>query len=372
MRREHLEAFAPVCPRCRADFHRDNPVRLARVGLEANGHIVDGALHCTDSGCLMEYPIIDGIPLLVNNLRRFISDNFAHLMWRDDLSDIMESMVGDAVGPNAVYNSTRQYLSSYTWDHYADLDPNEPARPGDTGSTDRGSRGRSSGVVDCLEAGLSLHGVAPEGPSLDCGCSVGRTTFELAARSGGLALGIDLNLAMLRLATRVLRDGVVSYPRRRVGLVYDRHRFAVDFDSADRVDFWCCDATALPLAAGSVKTLVGLNVLDCVTSPLELLQCVSRTLAPGGRAVLATPYDWSPGATAVESWIGGHSQRGTHHGATEPLLQLLLTPGAHPQSIQGLTIQAENLDVPWSVRLHDRSTMQYTAHVLALVRGTEP
>ena len=102
--------------------------------------------------------------------------------------------------------------------------------------------------------------------ALDLGCSVGRTSFELAKRSDGLVLGVDLHLPMLRLARRVLETGTVSYARRRVGIVYDRRDFDVAFDDADRVDFWACDAMALPFRDAGFGHAMALNVLDCVNT----------------------------------------------------------------------------------------------------------
>ena len=82
--------------------------------------------------------------------------------------------------------------------------------------------GRPGAVVRCLEQGLSLLSRGVEPPAIDLGCSVGRSTFVLAGRCDGPVLGVDVNFSMLRLAARVLRSGVVRYPRRRVGIVYDR------------------------------------------------------------------------------------------------------------------------------------------------------
>ena len=46
------------------------------------------------------------------------------------------------------------------------------------------------------------------------------------------------NFAMLRLASRALRQGRMRYARRRVGLVYDREEREVAV--SELVDFWCC------------------------------------------------------------------------------------------------------------------------------------
>ena len=217
--------------------------------------------------------------------------------------------------------------------------------------------------------GCSTWRASPRaGRVIDIGCGAGRTAFDLAERCGdALVLGVDIQLALLRLARRAAA-GVVSYPRRRIGIVYDRRRFPVALPGAERVDFWACDALALPFAPGAADLAVALNLLDCVSEPRRLLAGLAEVVRPDGRVLLATPYDWSIRATQVETWIGGHSQRAAHGGAAEPFLRALLTEGAHPQSVAGLHVLAEQVAWPWQTRLHDRSAVLYRAHLLALAR----
>src|SRR5207248_3326117 len=150
--------------------------------------------------------------------------------------------------------------------------------------------------------------------------------------------GVDLNFAMLRLAAEVLRQGKVRYTRRRTGLVYDRRESPAHFANGQQVDFWVCDAAALPFSSATFSLAVSLNVLVCVYAPRELLASIARVLKDGGKAVVASPYDWSPAATPLEGWLGGHSQRPPIAGSCEVVLRTLLTPGAHSGSIEGLTL----------------------------------
>lgn len=350
MRRRHLETLAPVCPVCRAGGSGEIPLALAAVLREEGEHVVEGILRCPSPGCQREYPVLDGVPLLLANLRAYVAGSIDQWNAREDLDGTTESLLGDCCGPGSAFDATRQHLSIYAWDHYGDLDPSEPPGPGS--------------ALRVLKRGLGLAGEIPEGPILDLGCAVGRTTFELAARTDRLVVGVDLHAAMLRLAAGALRRGRVRYPRRRVGVVYDRRDVPASFPGAERADFWACDATGLPFPAGTFAAIVGLNVLDCVAAPHGLLSALPRLLAPGGKAILSTPYDWSPGATPIESWLGGHSQRGDTAGASEPVLRALLTPGAHPASVEGLRIVAEEPGVPWRVRLHDRAAMEYRVHLV--------
>jgi SAM-dependent methyltransferase len=319
--------------------------------------VFEGVLNCTNQGCQLEYPIIDGIPILMTNVREYVNNNFAHIVERDDLPEMLESILGDSAGAESLFQRTRQHLSTYAWDAYADLDPAE------NNAVQSPSDVIPGAVRRCLEAGLELLQDRVAGPVIDMGCAVGRSTFELARQYDQPVLGVDVNFSMLRHAQRVLHEGRVSYPRRRLGLVYDRRDFTVEFESAGQVDFWACDAQNLPFADRSFGLAVGLQLLDAVASPVALLQTISRMLKPGGSAILATPYDWSPQVTSLEAWIGGHSQRGEHRGSAEPVLRTLLTPGAHPQSLPDLKLDRELLDVPWHTRVHDRSAMNYSVHL---------
>ena len=280
------------------------------------------------------------------------------LLLRSDLDPVLESLLGDAIGPDSWFDVLRQTLSTYAWDGWADLDPAEAA-PAD-GMPPPGAARR------CLAQLLKMAGPGTATRVVDCGCGGGRTTFELAERhAGALVLGIDLSVSLLRLA-RNAAHGRVRYPRRRIGLVYDRCDFPVYPPGAEQVDFWACDAMALPFPAGSVDLAVALNVLDCVPEPRRLLAGLAELVRSGGRLLLATPYDWSTRATPMETWIGGHSQRAADAGAAEPFLRALLTEGAHPQSVPGVRLLAEQADWPWHTRLHARGMVLYRAHLLAL------
>ncbi len=359
MRLSHFETLRPVCPRCRRDHGADERLVVARILGEAHGQITAGIIHCP--ACGQEYPILDGLPLLVPDVRAYVEQALPMLLARRDLPDELESLLGDAAGPGSIMDGVRQHQSSYGWDHYAALDPAEAApRPGDEAP---------GAVVRCLHAALGLLPQPLAGPVIEIGCGPGRTSFELAARTDGLVLGVDLNVPLLGLGGHALLHRRIRYPRRRIGLVYDRRDFAIDLPGADRVDFWVCDALALPFAGPTFNFVTALNLLDCLTAPLDGLAAMGAVLHAKGQAVLATPYDWSPAATPVEHWLGGHSQRGPHGGCAEPLLRRIL---GEPAAAGGLRLTAEAAEIPWQVRLHDRALMRYRSHVVALEKSIAP
>jgi SAM-dependent methyltransferase/uncharacterized protein YbaR (Trm112 family) len=379
VRRGHFSAFAPHCPLCARGGGGRHVLVLAEVLAEQGDEVISGILHCPNPGCRLEYPIIDGIPVIVPELRTMLTERGIELLLRDDIDPLLESIFGDAMGSGGWFDVMRQTVSSYAWDGWADLDPDEApveAGAGTAGATEEVAAGIAAtgpvpgAVRRCLDRLLEMarpiEGVARV---LDVGCAAGRSAFLLAERhAGALVLGIDMHLGLLRLAQGALR-GEVSYPRRRIGLVYDRRRFAVSPGGSERVDFWACDALALPFAAGAADLVAALNVLDCVAEPRRLLAGLAEVLRGEGRLLLATPYDWSTRATPVETWIGGHSQRAAHRGAAEPFLRTLLSEGEHPQSVGGLRVLEEVAAWPWQTRLHERSSVSYRSHLLALARA---
>ncbi len=316
----------------------------------------EGILHCSDPACYLEYPVIDRIPILVPDARAYIASQLPQILERSDLSPLLRSAIGDSAGPNSAFDLARQHLSTYAWDGWAEFDPAEAPE-----------EQRPGAVARCLAAGLKLAG-GGTGPALDLGCAVGRSTAALAAATDALVLGIDMNFAMLRLAQRILATGEVRYERRRIGVVYDERIFPVALAGRERIDFWCCDALALPFAPAGFGLVAALNLLDCLPAPRDLLIVLETLLHPGGRAVLATPYDWSPAVTRFEAWIGGHSQRSDTGGAAAPLLRQLLTKGAHPLSAEHLRLLGEIEDFTWQTRLHERSSVSYSVHIAAIER----
>jgi SAM-dependent methyltransferase/uncharacterized protein YbaR (Trm112 family) len=355
LRRRHFEELQPVCPVC---LHQRSPgevhrLALASVERERDATIVEGMLHCSNRSCQREYPVIDGIPLLLADLRGFVAGNLPAIMARTDLAAVTESLLGDCCGPASEFDHSRRHLSSYVWDHYADLDSEEPPAEVAPGS-----------VTRLLRQGLAMLGNWC-GPTLDLGCSVGRTAFTLAGEQNGLVLGVDSHFASLRVASEVLRYGRLRYPRKRVGLAFDRREFAVDLPGSDLVDFWACDGLSLPLQAGTFGLATGLNLLDAVASPRDLLQAFRTMLRPGGKAFLAAPYDWSSSVTPMEAWLGGHSQRGPEQAAAEPVLRRLLA-GGHPHGVDGFEFLAEIERLDWNMRLHDRARVAYAVHAIAL------
>lgn len=333
MRREHLERLAPVCPACRAVERGLRVLELGTVASEEDGDVREGVLVCPDPACRREHPIVDGIPVVVADLPGWASHQLDAVLLRDDLTSFTASLLGDLAGTESTLERDRRNLSGYGHAHW------------------------EGGFGELVDSALALIGEPPGGMWIDVGCATGRGTLELARRTGDLAVGVDLSFAMLRCAERVRRTGRAVYLRRRVGLVYDRREVDVADVPAERMSFWCADATALPFAAGAFDGALSLNILDCVAAPFGHLLELARAVR--GDVLLSTPYDWAPAATAPQHWLGGHSQRAAHGGDSATELRRALR-------LAELELVAERDGVPWQVYVNERSRMDYTLDVLHL------
>lgn len=364
MKRTHFEKFQPVCPLCRSRGKGDRPLRISCVAREHDHDIAEGLLQCDDHECLREYPIVDGLPILVADVPSFIQQHLLAIYGREDFTELTETILSDCCGPSSSYDIMRQHLSSYVWDHYADLSPSSLGL-WQHHALESEHHPMPGGVVRAFEDASLAAQPLLAGPTLDVGCSVGRTTFELAANRDDLVLGVDLNYSMLRWARRVLSTSCVKFPCREVGVVYRTCEYPVQFPRSRHVDFWVCDAMALPFRSGTFTNIVAMNVLDCLPSPLDFLKGIGSLLPAGGKALLTTPFDWSASATPMSAWLGGHSNRGVDRGRSESVVQRLLqAPDA--QDFLGLRLVNAGEAPPWHVRLHARSTMLYRNHRMIL------
>ena len=347
MRLDTFEALAPICPRCLHTDGIEAPLKLASTYQARSDLVWQGMIHCSNTDCWMEFPIIDGIPALVPDPKTFLQNARHHILLRDDLDADLTGLLTDALGQGSELETTRQHLGLYAGSHFSDWVPGEDG---------------AAQIPAILDTGWAEMQQAPDGPAIDLGTSVGRGVWEMAARRPGPVLGADLNFSMLRMAQTLMLEGRVTFPRRRVGIVYDTVEAVLPADRvSDQIDFWALDAMALPFRTGQFATATAVNLVDCISGPTNMIAEASRILAPGARAMLTTPYDWSATVTDPVGWMGGHSQRGVVGGAAEPVLTATLTQ-------YGLNPVAESHDVPWLLNVHARSVMHYALHLVVAER----
>ena len=345
MRSPLAAPFAPTCPRCRFLARPASPLTLAGGASSDADAVRHGVLVCAAAECGARYPVIDGLAVLVPDLEHYLSEAAVYLLTRDDLPAETMDLIGASLPANSFFDAARQHLSSYARDHYGAWDPEE--------SPDAPPPGSSWTLI---EAGLARAG-SVEGPIVELGCAAGGGCFRLAEQLGLPVLGIDLSAPLIRLAQHVVDRGTVRYPRRIAGTAYRDREFPLPFARRGLVDFWLADALTPPLASATAGLVLAVNVIDCVQDPERLIASVADLLRPGGKAILATPFDWSVTATARERWLGGR----TAHDAPPSLTSVLVKESR-------LRLVSIEPDLPWTIRLHERATMTYRVELVLAER----
>jgi SAM-dependent methyltransferase len=290
--------------------------------------------------------VIDGVPVLVADLPRYLNEAGVYLLARDDLWAPVADLVGSIVPPGSWFDAARHHLSGYVRDHWGGFDSADTASP---------APGRAWALA---KAGLASIGEV-SGPIVELGSAAGGVTRALAERFDTPVLGLDLSAPLARFAARALRGGEIGYPLRMAGTAYAERKLVVPPLARGSASVWVADALAPPLGDCCAGLVVALNLLDCVTDPAALLRAAAALLRPGGQLLLCTPFDWSTAATPVEAWVGARS-------SDAPAADF----GAWAEAVSGLTVVAHSDGHAWDVRVHARATMHYRTELLVLARRT--
>lgn len=146
--------------------------------------------------------------------------------------------------------------------------------------------------------------------ALDVGCSVGRTSFELA-RYCEQVIGIDYSEAFINTAHTLVEQGCRDYHRTWEGQIQLRSIAVVPEDiQRDRVHFEVGDACLLREDLGDFDLVIAANLICRLPEPMAFLTRLPQLIKPGGQLVLTTPFTWLASFTPVDNWLGGTDAKG--------------------------------------------------------------
>lgn len=140
--------------------------------------------------------------------------------------------------------------------------------------------------------------------TLDLGCAVGRSTYELS-RDSTETIGIDYSHSFIQ-AAAALAGGALNYQRHDEANLRTALEACLPQDlPLGTVSFETGDATSLRPDLGDFGRVHAANLLCRLIQPALLLKRLPSLVKPGGELVLATPCTWLGEFTPPANWPEG-------------------------------------------------------------------
>ncbi|RXK06115.1 5-histidylcysteine sulfoxide synthase [Halarcobacter bivalviorum] len=144
--------------------------------------------------------------------------------------------------------------------------------------------------------------------ALDLGCSVGRSSFELA-RYFDEVLGIDFSANFINVGVKLKKYDTLTYKVATEGELYEEKTISLnDFELKeikDKVTFMQGDACNLKDIYSNYDLIFCSNLIDRLYYPQKFLDDIPNRVNKDGLLVLLSPYTWLEEYTPKQNWLGG-------------------------------------------------------------------
>lgn len=164
--------------------------------------------------------------------------------------------------------------------------------------------------VRCIMEGCDASRLGSCKRALDVGCSVGRSSFELARQFEDV-IGIDYSHVFIHAANELLNNGTIVYKMKETGLVTRTVVGNAPVQPAGRLRFMQGDAQQLPADLGKFDFVLAANLLCRLAYPHKFLESLPGLVRAGGQLLITTPNTWLEEFTAREYWLGATPETGT-------------------------------------------------------------
>lgn len=145
--------------------------------------------------------------------------------------------------------------------------------------------------------------------ALDLGCSVGRSTFELA-KSFDEVTGIDFSANFINVGVKLKKYDSLTFKVKKEGDTFEEKTVSLeDFgleNIQDNVSFMQGDACNLKDLYSGYDLIFCSNLIDRLYYPQKFLDDVPNRVNDGGLLVLLSPYTWLEEYTPKNNWLGGY------------------------------------------------------------------
>ena len=206
----------------------------------------------------------------------------------------------------------------------------------------------------CISEGVDASRLMPCERALDVGCSVGRSSFELARKFVDV-IGIDYSHTFINAANALLQRGTISCLTRETGLIAKTVILKAPAEPAGSLQFIQGDAQDLPGNLGQFDFVLAANLLCRLAHPHKFLERLPGLVRAGGQLLITTPNTWLEEFTAREYWLGATPDTGT------PLEALR-------KSLQATFVLDKVWDMPFLIREHHRKFQWSVAQASRWIR----
>ena len=144
--------------------------------------------------------------------------------------------------------------------------------------------------------------------ALDLGCSVGRSTFELA-KDFDEVIGIDFSANFINVGVKLKAYDSLIYKVKKEGEIFEEKTVSLESltlkDIKDKVTFMQGDACNLKDIYTGFDLIFCSNLIDRLYYPQKFLQDIPSRINENGLLILLSPYTWLEDYTLKENWLGG-------------------------------------------------------------------
>ena len=145
--------------------------------------------------------------------------------------------------------------------------------------------------------------------ALDLGCSVGRSTFELAKYFDEV-LGIDFSANFINVGVKLKKYNSLTYKISTEGELFEEKTISLknfDLDGIkEKVTFMQGDACNLKNIYTNYDLIFCSNLIDRLYYPQKFLDDIPNRVNENGLLVILSPYTWLEDYTPKENWLGGY------------------------------------------------------------------
>jgi putative 4-mercaptohistidine N1-methyltranferase len=142
---------------------------------------------------------------------------------------------------------------------------------------------------------------------LDLGCSVGRTSFELADTFSFID-AIDFSARYIRYGVQLQRGDNIRFINQKEGELFDFNEInlnKLDLPEAKNILFSQGDASNLKSTFNQYDVVLAQNILEKNHQPKLFLTTINKRINDKGLLILVSDYSFNEDKTTKSQWLGG-------------------------------------------------------------------